>query len=162
MGLFRNLGVNFLLMSLYDAEGYDVTPMVNTHAIVMDRALSGRFQQELEYNNVYLDFDDCLIVNGQVNIQIVAFIYQCISKKIGVHLLTRHKGEISESLERWRLGGVFDSVSHLRFDEHKSDYIKKEKAIFIDDSFAERLEVKSRLGIAVFAPDSIESLVEWG
>lgn len=34
-----------------------------------------------------------------------------------------------------------------------------EKAIFVDDSFQERLQVKQKLNIPVFGPDNIETLI---
>jgi len=160
MGMFRNLGVNFLLMSLYDAEGFDVTPLVNEYPIEMDRALSAKFRLGLRYSDVYLDFDDCLVINDQLNIHAVTFIYQCIYKGIGVHLITRHSGDLQSKLIACRLNHVFDSIVHMNKEGNKSDYITSKKAIFIDDSFAERHDVSEKLGIPVFAPDSIESLLE--
>jgi len=160
MGMFRNLGVNFLLMSLYDSEGFDVTPLVNEFTIEMDRALAGKFKLGLEYSDVYLDYDDCLVLDEQLNIQAVTFIYQCINKGISVHLLTRHSGDLMAKLKKLRLIKAFDSIVRLTKGERKSDHIKSVNAIFIDDSFAERREVFEQLGIAVFAPDSVESLLE--
>lgn len=160
MGMFRNLGVNFLLMALYDSEGFDVTPLVNETAIEMDRALTGKFKLDLRYTDVYLDYDDCLVLNERLNVQVVTFIYQCIDKGMGVHLLTRHSGNLMEKLNKLRLAQVFDSIVQLNKVGRKSDHIESSQAIFIDDSFAERREVSEKLGIAVFAPDSVESLLE--
>ena len=42
----------------------------------------------------------------------------------------------------------------------KSDYIKRENSIFIDNYFKERLEVKEKLGIPVFDVDAIECLID--
>jgi len=159
MGLFRNLGVNFLLMSLYDAEGFEVTPLVNEYSIEMDRALTCKFSLGLDYSDVYLDYDDCLVLDDKLNIQAIAFIYQCVNKGIGVHLLTRHSGNLHNKLKKYRLNHVFDSIVQMTKEGRKSDHINSCNAIFIDDSFSERCEVSQRVGIAVFAPDSIESLL---
>ena len=57
--------------------------------------------------------------------------------------------------------GLFQSIIVIGNDEEKYNYIKEEKAIFIDDSFAERKKVKDKLGIPVFDVDMIESLIDW-
>ena len=49
----------------------------------------------------------------------------------------------------------------LKPKENKEDYIKKEKAIFIDNMYAERKSVITKLGIPVFDVDAIEVLLDW-
>lgn len=160
MGMYRNLGVNFALLSLYDAEGYDVQPLVNQCDIEMDRALENVFKLKIHYSEVYVDLDNCLIIRDRVNTQLVAFLYQCVSDGKRIHLISRHAGELAATLARHRLGGLFDSVLHLGRDASKADHILSKDAIFIDDSFAERRDVFQRMGIPVFGPDAVESLLD--
>lgn len=161
MGLYRNLGVNFAQLSLYDRMGIDVSVFQNEYAIRMDRALSNRFELKLEYSHVYIDLDDTLIVEGLVNPLAIAFMHQCRNRGIELVLLTRHNGQLAEILRRHRLETLFDRVVLLERAAKKSDSITEPDAIFIDDSYAERHEVATRRGIATFSPDMIESLMDW-
>jgi hypothetical protein len=160
MALYRNLGVNLALMSVFDAMNMDVAVQVNDFGIEIDRALAARFHTDLSYRHVYIDLDDCLICDGLVNTDAAAFLYQCVNRGIAIHLVTRHAGAIDETLRRARLQGLFDEIIHLQSGERKSDAIRHVDAIFIDDSFGERKDVRQRKGIPVFAPDAIECLMD--
>ena len=48
------------------------------------------------------------------------------------------------------------TVGFLILQADKTDYINPQGAIFIDDSNAERLNVKNRLNIPVFSPEMID------
>jgi len=159
MGLYRNLGVNFALMGLYDAEGFDVKIIQNHFQILLDRALESRFKVDLQYEHVYLDYDDCIIFNNQINIQIVSFLYQCVNHGVGVSLLTRHIGDIEAELTKNKLRQLFVDVIRIVDGAPKSFFIRHKKSIFIDDSFAERKNVLEETGIPVFSPDAVESLL---
>lgn len=159
MGLFRNLGVNIPLLSIYDAMDLDVSVMPNNFDIRMDRALSNRFKIGIDYEQVYIDFDDCLVIDGRVNTLLMCFIYQCINHNIKVHLLTRNIGDMSAALLKHRMSGVFDSIQQVKSGEPKSLYIKSKRSIFIDDSFSERMEVYTNVGIPVFDLSSVECLI---
>lgn len=161
MGLYRNLGINFALMTLYDAEGFDVSALLNNFSIEMDRALQSRFYLNLEYDHVYMDFDDCLLLNGKVNLLAITFVFQCINRGKKIHLLTRSATNIEKALNKHRLDVLFDTIVHLKRGESKSAFIKSKNAIFIDDSFSERQDVYKNTGIPVFAPDAIESLIDF-
>jgi hypothetical protein len=157
--LFRNRGVNFALLSIFDAFDLDVEIAPNCYGIELDRALSNVYRIDCAFDTVYVDFDDCLVIRGKVNTALVAFLYQALNGGARVHLLTRHQYDIHESLAALRLSGIFDSVIHLRNGEPKADHITAGRAIFIDDSFRERRLVREKLGIPVFAPDMVESLL---
>ena len=43
----------------------------------------------------------------------------------------------------------------------KSKYIKVQNAIFIDNMFKERTEVRNALGLPVFDADAFEFLLDW-
>ncbi|MBT0663401.1 ATP-grasp domain-containing protein [Geobacter pelophilus] len=161
MGLYRSLGVNFALLSLFDAQGLDVDIMINSYGIEMDRALANRYHTDLKFEHVYIDLDDCIIKGGRVNPLIVAFLYQCIADSIKIHLITRHNGELKATLVQYRLDALFDTITHLNREDLKSSYLKERNAIFIDDSFSERREINKALGIPVFAPDALECLMKW-
>lgn len=161
MGLYRNAGVNIPLLSVFDRMGLDVAVLHNDYALEMDRALFSRFRLDLEYEHVYIDLDDTLLFRGRVNVPAVAFVYQCRNRGVLVHLVSRHEGDIEQTLRDHGLAGLFDSVVSLDRLTCKSECVEAERAIFIDDSFAERKRVHDALGIPTFGVDAIESLMDW-
>ncbi|WP_042428160.1 ATP-grasp domain-containing protein [Comamonas granuli] len=158
-GLFRCMGVNFALLSAFDAFDGDVSITPNAYPIVLDRALDNRYRIAIQYSQVFVDLDDCLLVQGRVNHQLVGYLYKAISDGKRITLLTRHKRPPEATLREYRLQALFDRVIHLSAEEKKSDHIDCQDAIFIDDSFAERQEVAQRKKIPVFAPDMVEALL---
>jgi len=162
MALYRNLGVNYAALALFDQMGQDVALLRNDYPIRMDRALISRYRLDLHYDNVYIDLDDTVIRNGQVNPLAAAFLYQCRNRGVRLHLLSRHAGDLDSTLRRLALDPLFDTVVHVPDSHCKSEYIHGGSAIFIDDSFAERRRVHERLGIPTFAADALESLIQGG
>lgn len=160
MGLVRGKGINLALLSAFDALDYDVDVFENSYNIVIDRALKNLYQHDIRYSHVYLDFDDLVILEGKVNPMVMAFVFQCRNKRVKVHLLTRHKHDLEQSLRDYRLTSLFDEVIWLKGNETKVEAIKHQDAIFIDDSFAERKKVHDALGIPTFDAHMIEALME--
>ena len=155
MAMHRNLGINFALLSIFDALSISVSVEYNNqYKIVMDRALCNRFSLNLNYSHVYIDLDDTIILNGKINTSVILFLFQCINEKIKVHLLSRHESRFNEDinviLSKYRILNIFDSVINVKDGECKSIHIKESGAIFIDDSFNERKLVADKLKIPVF------------
>jgi hypothetical protein len=157
--LYRNKGINFALLSVFNDFDFGVEIIENNYSIELDRALSNKYKIDFEYEEVYVDFDDCLIINEKVNESLVAFIYQCFNLGKKVKLITRHEHDIQASLKKYRLSNLFDEVIHITKEDAKHKYITNSKAIFIDDSHQERKLVAENKKIPVFSPDMIESLI---
>jgi hypothetical protein len=87
------------------------------------------------------------------------FLFDCINKNKKIILITRHAGDLGESLQKHRISGLFHEIIHLKNGEKKSDAIPKHDTIFIDDSFAERNDVVQSCGIPVFSPDMVADLM---
>ena len=161
MGLTRNLGINYPMLTLYVQQGMSVEICKNNYSILVDRALISRYQIQMDYQHVYVDLDDTLIVENKVNGILMNFIYQCLNKGKKIYLLTRHKGDVAEYLQQYKIAeALFEKIFVLK-DEEKAEYILSENAIFIDDSFRERKGVKNHCNIPVFGVENIESLIEW-
>jgi hypothetical protein len=161
MCLHRNTGVNFELMSIYDRMGFDISIIQNDFELEVERALINRFVLKYEYDTVYIDFDDTIINKNKVNEFVILFLYQCFNKNKKIILITKHKEKIMDSLKKFKINAeLFDAIISLKEEEHKKKYICQ-KAIFIDDSFSERKEVKDSIGIPCFDIDQIESLIDW-
>ena len=86
--------------------------------------------------------------------------FQCINDGKKVVLLTRHRGNLQQTLAKFRLTGLFDEIVHLGEAEKKSTYISCVDAIFVDDSFAERLDVSVNCDLLTFDCSMIEMLTE--
>lgn len=159
--LYRNLGVNFALLTLFDAFNYDVEIFYNSYDIELDRALDDIYRISISYNEVFVDFDDCILRNnGSLNIELISFLFQCVNEKKKITLLTRHRYNIYQSLKKYRIEELFDRIVHITDGAKKSQYIDNVDSIFIDDSFMERKDVAEHLHVPVFSPDMIKSLLK--
>lgn len=154
--LSRAVGVNFPMLSLFDAFGYDVTVSPNEYGVELDRAFSSSIKYDISFNTVYVDYDDCLLLDEKfINSEMIAFLFNAINKGKRIVLLSKHDGDLSVELRSNRIIDLFDDIIHIRREEDKSKYIKEQDAIFIDDSFAEREMIKEKCKIPVFSPDMI-------
>lgn len=161
MSFFRNLGVNFPLLTLFDRKGLDITIAPNQHHLELDRALITRFKTDLTYKTVYIDLDDCLLLKDTINTQLISFIFQCLNEEKNIKLITKHIEDIDKTLSKYRIKQLFDEIIHLEKKDDKTKYMKEKDAIYIDDSHSERINVMRKLHIPTFAPDAIESLIDW-
>lgn len=160
MGLERARGINLPLLSIFNALDVPVSIEENKYHIEIDRALDNKYRHDIQYSHVYIDFDDLVVFQKKVNVEVVAFLYQCVNRGVATHLLTRHKEDINESLKRFRLTQLFDEVIWVQDGSPKSSYVSHSDAIFIDDSFAERAEVSKIKNIPVFDGHMIECLMD--
>ena len=161
--LFRAQGINFALMSLFNAFGIPVSILRNTYDVEMDRALDNKYKLGLKYSEVFVDFDDCIYLEKQfVNDALMAYLYRCVNKGIKVTMLSRHDdvklGKLDDLLDKLRIRQVFDRIIHLDPSQKKIDYIDNTDSIFIDDSFAERKAIADKFHIPVFNLDMVEAL----
>lgn len=159
-GVTRALGVNLPLLSLFDAKGSDVLICKNEYSVTVDRALYNVFKLNISYEHVYVDFDDLILRNDNVNPQVIAFLYDCRNKGKRIHMITRHTSDVHTTLKQIALSyELFEDIQLVRKTENKADYMKEPNAIFIDDSFAERQDVYNSLGIPTFDAHMIEALL---
>jgi len=156
----RVTGVNFALLSLYEQLRVPVQIAPSAIRVELDRALVNRYRHDLRYSTVYVDLDDTLIVRDAVNTTLVAFLYQCLNAGHPLVLLTRHRGELDQTLRRFRLHGLWDRVVLVAEHEAKADYIAEPDAILIDDSFRERADANGRRRIATFDASMLELLLD--
>lgn len=161
MALFRNSGVNFPQLALFNLLDVKLRIIEQDFHIELDRALSNKFITDIVYEDVYVDLDDCLIINDKINTQLIKFLFQCINDKKNVYLLTRHNRILNETLSQYKIANIFTEVFLINDKSPKSNFIKpSSKAIFIDDSFAEREDVFNKHKVPVFSPDAIECLIK--
>jgi hypothetical protein len=160
MGLYRQAGVNFALLSLFDKMDYEVSVLDNGYSLELERCLSNKYKINYSYNKVFIDFDDTIIVNEKVNLEAIKYIYGCKNRGISIVMITKHLHNLDDTLARYAISkNLFDSIIHLKMEEEKFKHIEKEGSIFIDNHFLERAQVHKELGIPVFDVDAIESLI---
>jgi hypothetical protein len=161
MGLYRQCGVNFALLSLFDAMDLDVRIVSNSYPARLSRNLQNRYRLDFSWWHLYIDFDDTLVIDGKANLQGLALLHQCRHRGRRVTLLTKHRYDIRASLAAaWIPEGLFDEVRVLGELEEKHEAIHPDGAIFVDNYFPDREKVRRMVGIPVFDVDGIESLLE--
>ncbi|MBO1626025.1 ATP-grasp domain-containing protein [Bacillus arachidis] len=155
--------INLPLLSILDCAGVDIEIQPNNYCIEMDRSFINRYQIDIYYERVYIDLDDTLIVNNKVNSYLLMFLYQCLNEQKELILITKHKYNVSETLETYKLQSkLFTKVIHINDWDQKFKYMQTDRpAIFIDNSFLERKEAREKLGISSFDVSNIECLIDW-
>lgn len=163
MNLYRGLGVNFPLLTIYNLLGYNIDIITNDNYLEVDRSLFNRYKHNIEFEKIYIDFDDTITKQDLVNPEVMFFLYNAKNNHKTIHLITKHEYNLDETLDRLKIHkGLFDEIIHLRKTESKYEYIKNaEKSIFIDNAFAERLQVKNQMNIPVFDVNAIPILINW-
>ena len=159
----KNLDVNLPLLALTDLEGLDVKIVPNHYEIESSRGYQNFYRINYPYDHVYIDFDDTIAYQREKYIvPTMAFLFQCLNKGIKITLLTRHAYDIRKTMDKLFIDSrIFDSIIEVEEGKRKSDYIKvKQHAIFVDNSFAERLDVKEHIGIPTFDVCNLDCLLE--
>lgn len=152
----RARGVNLPLMALHDYMGRDVSALPNSAITMIDRTISSRTRSNIAFEQVYVDLDDTLIIDGEAVPAVMAFIYQCRRKGIPVRLITRHEALPQATLEKAAIAvSLFDEVIHLTRGEKKSTFVAP-YSLFIDNYFPERLDVSQIANTVVIDTDAVE------
>ena len=162
IGITRNLGLNYPMMTLFCFEGVPVTVIDNKYSITVDRAFISRYKTDIEYSWVYVDFDDTVHLGDKVNTILMMFLYQAKNQGKNIVLLSRHSKDIHSSLKDFHISEeLFSDIIVIDNDKPKSSYIVQKSAIFIDDAFSERYDVSRVCGIPVFDCSEVEALLDW-
>lgn len=152
-GVYRVKGVNFAALSLFNAFGVPVSIVPNRCEVELDRALDNVYILNFEFNHVYVDLDDTLIVESKVNYNLVGALYKFINEGKKIHLITKHEADLTATLKKYRLSDLFDNIIHLKKSDDKWKCIPHKDAIFIDDSHKERVDVQTYCTINSFEPN---------
>lgn len=155
----RAWGINLALMAIQDYMGRDLVTIPNTHVKLIERSIVTKYNLEYEFEIVFIDFDDTIIIDGYVVPVASAFIFEMIKLNKALILITRHEHDIYKTLDDIGLSHkIFSRIIHLKNGESKSDHITK-GSIFIDNHFVERYEVHKKLGIPVFDVEALSFFV---
>jgi len=156
MAAQRARGINLPLMTVQDFLGRDLATLPEPHVRLIDRRIATAAKLDYEYDDVFVDLDDTLIIDGHVSPNVITFLYQQKAKDKRIILITRHKHDCAETLDRVFLPRrLFDEIVHITDDSPKSAHMTV-RSIFIDNHFPERLSVSKALGIPVLDVDMLE------
>jgi predicted ATP-grasp superfamily ATP-dependent carboligase len=160
----RVSGVNLIELSLLDRMGEEVS-IVNNHVeFEINKALFARFSSDLQqtYKRVYVGFDGCLVTEGNVNTDLIKFLYQARNEQKAITLLVRGQEDIVGTLSKYAISEkLFDKIVALNNTESVTEHLSVKESVFIDSSRAQRNFVSTELQIPVFAPDAIAGLLNW-
>jgi hypothetical protein len=164
----RAAGVNLPLMAIWDALGFPTEAARQFDRIEVSRALVNSYLLPFEFDELYIDFDDTIINHRThtVNLEAIRLLYQCTNKKIPVTLVTRYPGQRDDllaALAAFRLDPtLFSELVQVPIDASKANHIAPgPHAIYVDDSFGERVAVTAAHGIPALGVDAIEALLDW-
>ena len=160
MMLNRARGVNFVELALYQKLGFKIEITPNDIEVSLGRALVPRYKSNIEYKNLYIDFDDTLFLEEKyINTDLIKLIFQAKNEEKSVYLITKNKkNNLAKTLHRFGITHIFDGIIHLGEEEKKGEHMQKD-SVLIDDSFAERVEA-IRCGFYAFSVDSIDILTQ--
>ena len=154
----RYCGINLSLLNIYNIfkENFSVPPL-RSDVLVQKRFKSYSIPR-FAFDSVYFDLDDTLIVDNRLNRKVMNFLIWCLNNKKAICLITRHKGDLKQTLKNYRISELFDQIIHIQDKKPKADFMKLSKAIFIDDSFAEREAVRLKLKIPVYSSQTLPEI----
>lgn len=160
MSVYRQLGVNLPLLAVFDALDFDVEILKNDLPLTVRRRLHSSYDMAIEFDTVYVDYDDTIVIDGKVNAQLMQFLYQCRNRQKTLVLLTKHAGDLAAHMARFCVPvSLFHQVWHLRPGDRKSEFMTEARAILIDNLFSERRDALLERKIPVFDVDAVESLL---
>lgn len=160
MALYRQLGVNFAALSVYDVMGRDVEILVNDLDLRLDLRFSNCYAFPYEYEWAWLDAEAFIDGDGQIDPETIRFAYQLLGagKKL---VLVLFEGETPiQWLGRYPIHRDLFFQIIPGSSENKWIYAMQGKSgIFISPGMERKKLVKETLGIPVFDLDGMECLI---
>jgi hypothetical protein len=141
-GINRLKGVNLSLLNyyLYTEKNSKVMVISQSNTPRLDR---GKFDLGFKFEEIFVDLDDTLVVNGARNQILVDFLVQKYNECKKIRLITRRSTEIDRILDIAGIKEILEEVIQVPDNHAKSAYIPYgTRFLFIDDSFRERKDVK--------------------
>ncbi len=160
MDLYRFLGINFPLLSVYECDRDNFQILHNKYEIEINHTQKNKYKIKLPYSVIYIDLDDTIIIKKALNLKIYNFLNQCINKDKKIILITKHQKDLFKTFEKFNISpDIFNEIHHLRENDDKFQYVVDKDSIFIDDSYHERKRIKDVHEIPVFDLSMIDGLI---
>ena len=154
----RARGINLPLLALFEHDRAPIEIASSPRALTMDRAFVSRFRYVLDFESLYIDFDDTLCLKGEPNPELVGLIALARHRGKRIVLISRNDGSCRGWLESTGLTALFHEIILLNRETPKAQHIGR-RSVLIDDSFAER-EACASDGVACFDVDAVRSITE--
>lgn len=153
-GISRLRGVNLSLLNLhlFSQEGdLSLYGQSNLASINIDDS----FKLGFDFQEIYVDLDDTLVVNGRLNGELIQYLREMNAKGLKISLITRNLNPEVVMKEHAVLFEITNEIIRVSPDRPKSSYINcgKRKFLFIDDSHKERYQMKSEFADSVLVLD---------
>ena len=136
-------GCNLTLLSIYYHFGRPINIIRNNNYLLVSKIFKNviKLNKLFTYSNIFIDFDDTIVINNKVNCLAMAFLYRELNDNKDIYLLTRHKNNIQDTLKRYKISSdIFKKIIIITDGTKKSNHVM-EHSLFIDDSFKERNDV---------------------
>lgn len=155
--LNKSLDVNLPLMALKDFDGQDVEIIFNDINVEVDKQFFSKFIMDIEYEEVYIDFESCFEKIKIINTLLIMYIYQCLNKNKKVILVTNDEKPDLLLEEKKINKNVFSK--NIQYNKLKECI--NNKAIFISNNENLKNELRRNKNIYCFSTNSIEALIDW-
>jgi carbamoyl-phosphate synthase large subunit len=150
-GVERLKGINLSLMALYQSSGFEVNVI---NQLNLPTVSGADFDFNFYFEDVYVDFDDTLIIRDSLNEPLVSYLKILRNSAKKIFIITKNKGNIHELIRNFGIVNLADKVIQISETESKSEFISSENPfIFIDDSYLERVLMKKAFGNSVLVLD---------
>lgn len=159
-GIRRAQGVNLAQLAILASDNLTVS-VYSTRFTFVSRRINGATEVESEehFAALYVDLDDTLILNGEVNKPVEELVRYVKGLGLYVAIITRHRFDPLRTLRTFKLDGIFDDVIHATNGELKSSFIAEGmNSVLMDDSFSERISSSSRRNILAVDASSANQL----
>ena len=141
-GIQRLVGVNLPLMAIYQMKGEPVS-VIRQHTL--PGVWNSGFELGFEYSQIFVDFDDTIIVKSETNLPLLKFIRGKKRDGTRISVISKNIGDLMGLIRHLGLENDFDEIIQVPPSRAKKDFILTSCSfLFIDDSFAERREVKEK------------------
>ncbi|MFH0934466.1 MAG: ATP-grasp domain-containing protein [Pseudomonadota bacterium] len=137
----RAKGINFVELALWQATGHEVSINASPGQVLVRRTLDPHYKFDQEFDRLLVDFDDTLLVNDKINVELIGLIFKAKNENKPVILITKNQNRrLATTLHKYGITAIFDDVIHLDVGQSKSSFARKGD-LLVDDSFAERNSV---------------------
>lgn len=155
----RAKGINFVELALWQSLGHPIELAPKPDTIVVRRTLEPHYEFDKSYERLLVDFDDTLLVQGSLNIALLALVFTAKNLGKPIILITKNQNRaLSVTLHQFGISAIFNEIIHLGAEDQKSDFVGKGD-LLVDDSYSERAAA-SRAGAKAISLDMIEMYLD--
>lgn len=73
MALNRVAGINFAMLTIYESMQININLLPTFNNIQITRSLSNKYKHKINFEHVYIDYDDTIVVKNKLCLPIITF-----------------------------------------------------------------------------------------